>query len=100
MPRNAPDTPDGPALPEVLASKSLARILTPILWEMIGRASAEAEANALGRYMAEPLRALRALTNEVRTFHGLATIHPDYGVPDEPDEPSSNGQAEPAAVKS
>lgn len=98
MPRDT--APDAPPLPEILRSKSLARILTPILWEMIDRASAEAEANSLGRYMAEPLRALRALANETRTFHGLATIHPDYGVPDEPDESSSNGQAEPAAVKS
>jgi hypothetical protein len=98
MPRDT--APDAPPLPEILRSKSLARILTPILWEMLDRAYAEAEAHELGRYMAEPLRALRAMTNEIRTAHGLRAIHPEYGVPDEPDESNNNGQAEPAAVKS
>ena len=74
--RNSTPDADAPALPEVLRSIHLARILTPIIDEMVTEAAARFEAQSLGRYMAEPLNAVRALAREIRRYHGLAAILP------------------------
>lgn len=81
-------------LPEALRSAHLARILVPIIDEMCTEAAARFEAQGLGRYMAEPLRAVRGLARELLRWHELAAILPSdnaYG-------PNSTGNGrEPAA---
>lgn len=89
-------TPDTPTV-EILRSRQLAGILTPILWEMTTEAATRFEEQGLGRYMREPLAALRAMTNEIRRVHSLPAIDPRTG---EPIGPSSNGRpAEPEAAE-
>ena len=95
-------TPTPDTTPEILRSRQLAGILTPILWEMTAEAATRFEGQGLARYMREPLAAIRAMVNDIRRVHGLAAIHPDYGVPDEAAALAfhDGAQPEPAEVKS
>lgn len=98
MVRNSASDTDTPALPEILRSPQLAAILTPIIWEMTTEARTRFEAQHLGRYMAEPLAAIRAMVNDIRRAHGLPSIEPQIERPTGMD----NGQApaEPAEATS
>jgi hypothetical protein len=84
----AASTPD--TTPEILRSRQLAGILTPILWEMATEAATRFEGQGLARYMREPLAAIRAMVNDIRRAHGLPAIDPRTG---EPIGTASNGQA-------
>jgi hypothetical protein len=64
-------------LPEILRAEALARIVTPILADMIDEALIRYEAAHLGRVMAEPLNACRALVREIRQYHGLPELTAD-----------------------
>jgi len=100
MPRNVDSTGSTPVneprLPEILRAEALARIITPILGEMIYDAAIRYEAAHLGRVMAEPLNACRALVREIRTYHGLDELSADDTAP----LASTNGTAEHAEVGS
>lgn len=97
----APDT-----TPEILRSRQLAGILTPILWEMTVEAATRFEGQGLARYMREPLAAIRAMVNDIRRAHGLSAIDPRTGEPARTDPAGAavNGSApaepEPAEAKS
>lgn len=94
----APDT-----TPEILRSRQLAGILTPILWEMATEAATRFEGQGLARYMREPLAAIRAMVNDIRRVHGLAAIDPRTGEPfgiGHSDNGAAPAQPEPAEVTS
>jgi hypothetical protein len=78
MPRSdsTVSTPDR-TLPEILRAEALARIITPIIFDMVTEAAARYEAAHLGRVMAEPLHAIRSLVTEVRAYHGLPELTAD-----------------------
>lgn len=77
MPRTPADTavstPDK-VTPGILLSKDLARILTPLLAEMLARHRTDAEAEHMGRYLAEPLNAIESMITEIRAYHGLPAL--------------------------
>lgn len=81
----APRTADttAPALPEILRSPHLATILVPIIDEMCTEAAGRFEAQGLGRYMAAPLAAVRALARETLAYHDLPPSLPS-------DDPTSS----------
>lgn len=83
-------TPTPDTTPEILRSRQLAGILTPILWEMTVEAATRFEGQGLARYMREPLAAIRAMVNDIRRAHGLPAIDPRTG---EPIGASVNGSA-------
>ena len=91
----APDT-----TPEILRSRQLAGILTPILWEMTVEAATRFEGQGLARYMREPLAAIRAMVNDIRRVHGLAAIDPRTGRTGHSDNGAAPAGDEPAEVKS
>jgi hypothetical protein len=79
MPRStdsAVSTPT-PVLPEILRAEALARIITPIIADMVTEARTRYEAAHLGRVMAEPLHAITQLVTEVRAYHGLPELTAD-----------------------
>ena len=88
--------PDTPAV-EILRSKQLAAILTPLIMDMTRQSALRYEEAQLGRVMAAPMAAIRAMINEIRQVHGLSGL-------DASGEPlvTGNGQApaepEPAEV--
>ena len=66
-----------PQLPEILRAEALARIITPIIADMVTEARTRYEAAHLGRVMAEPLHAIEQLVTEVRAYHGLPELTAD-----------------------
>jgi hypothetical protein len=84
----APGRPADPLKIGIVASRDLAAILTPLMVEMVDEARVRAEAGGLGRYMAEPLAAVRRMVDQLRRYHGLPPLDAD-GVP----ATAANGQA-------
>lgn len=87
------DEPTEP-LPDILRSKHLAAILTPLIDDMVTVAIARYEAQGIGRVMAAPLAAVRGLVDQVARYHGLPAIVREPGalqlVADEPEPVSAD----------
>jgi hypothetical protein len=98
MPRDNATT-DTPTV-EILRSKQLAAILTPLIMDMTREAATRYEAAGLGRVMAAPLSAIHATVNEIRKVHGLSWIDPRTGEPMISDNGQAPAEPEPAEAKS
>lgn len=70
----AKDTTETPPLPEILRSRQLAAILTPMIMDMVRETAIRYDAAHLGRVMAAPLAAIRATVNEIRRAHGMGPL--------------------------
>ena len=61
-------------LPDILRSKHLAAILTPLIDDMVTEATTRYERQGIGRVMEAPLAAVRGLVDQVRRYHGLPVL--------------------------